>query len=77
MFVAISQNQLTYEAKKIRERNQIGKQAIPGVSGIYYYASNPQKYREAPINLVISKSRLIKIATKHYIVTKDGVTVVK
>ena len=71
--LGLSQKQLAYDAKRIRDMHQFGKHAIPGISGIYYYASNPQKYSEAPINLVVSKSRLTQIATKKYIVTKGGV----
>lgn len=61
------------DASSFRKTGRIGKVAIPGVKGIYYYASDPCKYREAPINIVITKDKLLKIAQRRYIVTQDGV----
>lgn len=71
--LGLSEERLVGDARQIRSNHLIGKQAISNLSGIYYYASDPQKYREAPINLVISKTRLSQIATRTYIVTKDSV----
>ena len=45
-----------------------------GTRGIYYYASDPARYAEAPINLVISKERLIALADAHYEITAEGFT---
>lgn len=63
------------KASDLRKRGCIGKVAVPDVKGIYYYASDPEKYREAPINIVITKEKLIKIAQRRYIVTEEGVEV--
>ncbi len=63
------------KASQLRKDGHIGKAAISGVKGIYYYASDPKKYREAPINIVVSKDRLLKIAQRRYIVTKDSVDI--
>ena len=49
--------------------------SIKVVKGIYYYASDPKRYREAPINVIIAKKRLFEIARRQYIVTKEGVEV--
>lgn len=61
------------DAKKIREEGKTGKLPIEGVRGIYYYASNPNRYREAPINVVISKKHLLSIKQRRYIVTREQV----
>ena len=63
------------DAAQLRSSIQIGKVPIEGTRGIYYFASDPQKYREAPINVVITKDRLLNIAQRRYIVTKDEITV--
>lgn len=59
----------------LRQDGHTGKAAILGVKGIYFFGSDPQKYREAPINIVVSKDRLLNIAQRRYIVTKEGVEV--
>lgn len=61
------------DASSLRKAGRTGKVTIPGVKGIYYYASDPHRYREAPINVIISKNRLLGIAQRRYIVTRDGV----
>lgn len=61
------------DASSFRKLGRTGKVAIPGVKGIYYYASDPHKYREAPINIIIAKEKLLEIAQRRYIVTQDGV----
>ena len=60
------------DAARFRQEGLSGKIAINGVRGIYYFASDAQKYREAPINIVIAKDRLLSIAQRQYVVTKDG-----
>lgn len=60
------------DAARFRQEGLSGKIAINGVRGIYYFASDAQKYREAPINIVIAKDRLLGIAQRQYVVTKDG-----
>lgn len=62
------------DAQNIRVSVQSGKIPIPGISGIYYYASYPQYYKEVPINIVVSKHILQSIAQRRYIVTPDDVT---
>lgn len=64
---------LQEDARNIRASGQIGKIPIPNIRGIYYYASDPTRYREAPINIVISKSILIELAQRRYIVTPDNI----
>lgn len=61
------------DASSLRKNGRTGKVVIPGVKGIYYYASDPYKYREAPINIIIAKEKLLGIAQRRYIVTPDGV----
>ncbi len=63
------------DAAQFRKAGHIGKATIDGVRGAYYFASDPKKYREAPINIVVTKDRLLSIAQRRYIVTREGVEV--
>lgn len=67
-------DQLQKDAMNIRASGQTGRIPIPGIKGMYYYASDPYRYKEAPINIVISKSILIRLAQRRYIVTPEGLT---
>lgn len=69
----LSVDKLMRDAKQIRKEGKTKKIPIPGVSGIYYYASDPKHYREAPINVVISKHHLMRIKQRRYIVTPEKV----
>lgn len=60
------------DARRIRADRQVGK--VPISKGMYYFASDPQKYAESPINIVIRKPLLKKIAARHYIVTPEGIS---
>ena len=66
---------MQHDAAQLRRTGHTGKATITGVRGAYYFASDPKKYREAPINIVVTKDRLLGIAQRRYIVTKDGVEV--
>jgi hypothetical protein len=63
------------DARSIRASGRKGKIPIPGVKGVYYFASYPRKYQEAPINIVVSKSILKELAQRHYVVTHERVVV--
>lgn len=69
----LTAERLLQDAKHIRSEGKIGKIPISGVNGIYYYASDPQQYQEAPINIVISKQHLMRIKQRRYIVTPEKV----
>ena len=62
------------DARRIRASGRKGKIPIDGIKGIYYFASYPKKYQEAPINIVISKPKLKEIAQREYFVTSTEVT---
>lgn len=47
---------------------------VPVLTEMYYFASDPKSYKESPINIVIRKSLLKKIAVGQYIVTPNGVS---
>lgn len=64
---------LLADADKFRRQKLTGKIRIEGASGIYYYISSSRKYAEEPINIVISKAHLRHIATRHYVVTPEGI----
>lgn len=62
------------DAREIRISGQKGRIPIPGIKGIYYFASYPRKYQEAPINIIVSKPILKELAQRRYIVTPGDVT---
>ena len=69
--LGLDKETLAQRASQLRRTRTYGK--IPtGMQGIYYFASDPSKYAEAPINIVVSKARLISLADAHYEITKDG-----
>ena len=63
------------DAAQFRKAGHTGKATIEGVRGAYYFASDPKKYREAPINIVVTKDRLLSIAQRRYVVTKENLEV--
>lgn len=65
------------DARRIRLSGQHGKIPICGTNDIYYYASYPQKYQEAPINIVVREKVLVAIAQQGYLVSPEEVTVLK
>ena len=62
---------LIHTADQLRQQGRLGKVKTKR-SGIYYYVSDPQKYAESPINLVIGKNHLLQLADAHYKITKNG-----
>ena len=62
---------LAKRAFQLRKTRIYGK-ITTGIQGVYYFASDSSKYAEAPINIVVSKNRLISLAEVHYEITKDG-----
>ena len=67
----LNQDELLCTANSLREKGVTGK--VPTKHrGIYYYASDPSKYAEAPINLVIRKTYLLSLADMHYRITNKG-----
>ncbi len=73
----LEQNGLTIErmladAHQFRKERRTGKIPIPGLHGVYYFASYPNQYKEAPINIVIAKKYLREIAWRKYVVTPNG-----
>lgn len=66
-------DRLLRDAKLIRSEGKTKKIPIPGVRGIYYYASDSEHYKEAPINIVIAKHHLMRIKQRRYIVTPEKV----
>lgn len=69
----LTPDRLITDAKRIRASGKTGRISIQGVHGIYYFASSSQYYKEAPINVIISKPLLQGIASRRYIVTPDDV----
>ena len=56
-------------AGQLRQQGTVGKVPIGQLKGIYLHASDPRHYAEAPINLVIGRSHLERLASAHYLVT--------
>ena len=61
------------DAERLRAEGRVGRVDIDGLSGIYYYVSDPEKYAKRPINIVVTKKKLLAIAARRYVVTPDGV----
>lgn len=60
------------DTRRIRADRHVGK--VPISDEMYYFASDPQRYRESPINIVIRKSLLKKIAVGQYIVMPNDIS---
>ncbi len=74
--IGISKQYLLTKIKQLRKTGMIGK--IPsGISGVYYYISDPQRYAESPINIVISKKILEGIASASFSITPSALKKLK
>lgn len=71
----LSIERMLSDAAAIRREGRVGRVMIPGVEGMNYYASSPEKYAEAPINIVIKKYKLMSIKERRYIVTPEKVEI--
>lgn len=71
----LTMDRLLTDAEEIRRKHCTGKIRIDGLTGIYYFASYPQYYAEAPINIIISKAYLRHIAARRYLVTPSQLDV--
>ncbi len=67
----LTRDHLLHTADSLRRQGRFGK-IKTNRSGIYYYVSDPSRYAESPINLVIGKNYLISLADAHYRITRDG-----
>lgn len=57
--------------KILRQQGVIGRQSIPQ-DGMSLSVSDPAKYSESPVNLVINKRILLDLADAHYRITAKG-----
>ena len=64
---------LIADGERLRAEGRVGKVPIPGIGGIYYYVSDPLRYAEAPINVIVSRRLLRQICRRCYIVTPEKV----
>lgn len=55
----------------VRKSRQYGKIDIHK-SGVYLFASDPKDYSEAPINIVVRREELNKIAEARYLISPEG-----
>ena len=69
--LGLDKEMLARRAFQLRRTRTYGK-ITTGIQGVYYFASDPLKYAEAPINIVVSKARLISLADAHYEITNNG-----
>ncbi len=66
-----SKEYLLAKLTQLRKDGAIGK--IPsGIEGVYYYVSDPKRYTECPINIVIRKTILESVASASYIIKPDS-----
>ncbi|OEH86387.1 hypothetical protein BHU72_13270 [Desulfuribacillus stibiiarsenatis] len=66
-------NRIYHKADGIRNVDTYGRIAIEGEDNFYFFYSDPTKYTESPINLVIKKYVLKKLSKGIFVVTKDEV----
>jgi len=69
--VGLDTETLTHAEQKLREKQIFGRHDSP-TSGIYFYVSDTRKYSEAPINLIVGRQHLLKIASGYYKITPEG-----
>lgn len=67
------EQRIKQKAEILRKSNKYGKTLVEETGNFYFYFSDPYKYRESPINIVIKKSELKELAYQKYVVTKNGV----
>ncbi len=59
------------KAKELRDSKKYGRTQLTETKPFYFYFSNPSDYREAPINIIIKRYMLRKLAHRAYRVTKN------
>lgn len=64
-------------AMDLRSQEQYGKYIIPDQTDFYFYLSPPDNYSEQPINIVIRKDLLIRLAVRIYVVSKNKLARIK
>ncbi|NLZ51651.1 MAG: hypothetical protein GX892_00520 [Thermoanaerobacteraceae bacterium] len=64
-------------AMDLRSQEQYGKYIIPDQTDFYFYFSPPDNYSEQPINIVIRKNLLIRLAVRIYVVSKNKLARIK
>ena len=69
--IGLDKNELQDKARELRVSKRYGKTRTEH-AGVYYFFSAPTYYAETPINIVIKRSYLEKIATVHYEVYPGG-----
>ena len=65
----LSYEYLLEETKKMRESGQVGRKYLPNIDWCYLNFSDPDKYTETPINLVIRKEKLLELANQVFVAT--------
>lgn len=58
-------------AEQTRKDGTVGKRSI-SQDGIYLYASDPGRYSEAPVNLIVRRSLLTQLSDRQYRITPNG-----
>lgn len=59
------------KARELRNAKKYERTFLEETDKFYFYFSKPFKYRESPINIVIKKQELRKLAHKKYVITKE------
>jgi hypothetical protein len=57
----------------MRETNHIGKLIPEHKPSYIFYASNPEKYKEHPINILFNKADLVRLSSATFIVSKEEI----
>ena len=69
--LGLGRDQLAQAAAQLRAQGAVGRQES-GQDGIWYFVSPPELYPEHPVNLVIRKPLLARLALARYLVDQTG-----
>lgn len=75
--VGLTKEFLLEETKKMREKGEIGRNFFSNINWCYLNMSDPKKYSETPINIVIRKEKLLEMANQVFVATKEKVVLSK
>ena len=75
--IGLTKEFLLEETIKMREKGEIGRKFFTNIDWCYLNLSDPKKYSEAPINIVIRKEKLLEMANQVFTCTKDKLVLLK
>lgn len=68
-----TKNKMFEKVQSIRNQKQYGRSYLSNQRDIYFYFSEPKDYAEQPINLIIRKNILSKLASCVFLVSEESI----